>query len=186
MKTTTLTECEIEHAKEITKKRLEFDDRVGAVATPYGKNSLEKLMFIAEVGEVGFCKIFGCYKSLEYQSFPKYDVVYRGKKIDIKTSERKNSWLGVKRISHYLTQPPAGFGLMIVSSLPIVSFAGFISASSILNDKHYRETSDYGTALPHPMWTAEQTELVEDLGWSYENYSATEHLSKGEIWDWNN
>jgi hypothetical protein len=188
MNTITLSESEQHFAKELARKRIEYNQKQNTINTPYN-SSLEQVMEIGVSGEIGFCKLYNIFPSLEFDNYDgcEFDAYLHGKKVEVKTNTREDGWLGVKDTLK-LDRPPDYFALMIASNLPTMGFAGFISSSSILNPYHYVNSKK----LYHPLYVAYQNELIPELPdfrGEYETYTSNTTTTEGqipteEIWDY--
>lgn len=185
METVTLTPSEIHFAKQLAKKRIKHNEKSGTCNTPYGGKTLEQVMTEGVCGEIGFCKLHNIFPSLTFDNYDEagYDAYLHGRKIEIKTNDKGKMF--VKDLPKLDKREADYFALMDSTDFPTMGFAGFISASSLLNRWHYN-SSKY---LFHPCYIAYTNELITELpkqeGWSFENYTRTEgQIPTENIWDY--
>lgn len=161
MMTYTLTDAEQTLVKNITDKRQEYNDKSGAVATPYGKRSLAQINLDAYGAEMAFARLFDTEFNMDTDRHVHYDTYIGGSTVDIKNSDRmKDGWLGVKDLPY--KEKPYWYALVLGSFPGPYKFAGFMSASSVINHNHYRTKIGY-YELPHPMYIANQYELIQEV-----------------------
>jgi len=170
-----LTPCQQWWARAMTKIRIRHNKKVGAKATLYaddedddGNGDDEKKLYInslnAQGGESGFSILHNVFLSQEFDHYDRYDVFYPHKptKTEIKTGDKRGSWLGVKDLSYVYTDPPMYYALM-EGKFPIYWFIGFIRSTDLITKAHWRDAGPSGKPLKHPMFTAWQWELSKTI-----------------------
>ena len=162
----TLTSCQQYWARVLTKWRERNNAKVGTRATLYTKDgrTISANNINSWGGEMGCAVKLNVFPSLEFDKFERHDIWYPHKpfKTEVKTGDRRGTWLGVKALDHIFTDPPTYYVLM-EGEFPTYWFIGFIRSTDLLIQEHYRTCGPSGKLLDHPMYTAEQWELSKTI-----------------------
>ena len=126
-----LNESEQRLAKYIAKRRYEINREKGTVDAKKGEQSNEFVDLEGIAGEIAFCKIYNLYPDLEVkvttQKTDKGDCIYKGHKIDVKTTSYKTG----KLICALWKNNEVDLYALMVGAFPSYEFRGFSYASEL-------------------------------------------------------
>ena len=155
--TITLNEQEVRLAKFIAKRRTEVNRANGIKDSKRGGQDSEFIETEGIAGEIAFCKLFNLYPDLSVdtvtQSTDVGDCVYKGYKVDVKTTSYKSGRL---LSVHWKNDDIEVYALMI-GTIPTYEFKGFAYASELKSDKHL---TDLGRG---DVYCMEQNQLIMDI-----------------------
>tara|TARA_R110000751_G_scaffold71967_4_gene145985 strand:- start:21 stop:491 length:471 start_codon:yes stop_codon:yes gene_type:complete len=126
-----LNESEQRLAKHIAKRRYEINREKGTIDAKKGEQSNEFVDLEGIAGEIAFCKIYNLYPDLEVkvttQKTDKGDCIYKGHKIDVKTTSYKTG----KLICALWKNNEVDLYALMVGAFPSYEFRGFSYAAEL-------------------------------------------------------
>ena len=126
-----LNEAEQRLSKYVAKRRYEVNRNNGTVDAKKGNQSNEFVDLEGIAGEIAFCKISNLYPDLEVkvttQATDKGDCIYKGQKVDVKTTSYNNGRL----ICALWKNNEVDVYALMVGTFPSYEFRGFAMASEL-------------------------------------------------------
>ena len=133
----TLNEAEIRLAKYIGKCRFDNARNNGIANQKMGSQSNQLTDENGMGGEIALCKFLNCYPDMEIVlDLPSYDLVYRGKRIDAKTTTYKDGRL-LATLKTSLGD--ADIYVLVTGQIPDYTLAGWALETELLSDSNIRD-----------------------------------------------
>jgi hypothetical protein len=130
----TLNASEIKICEWIAKNRYASNRNGGVSDKKIGPQSCEETDLEGICGEFAFCKAMNLYPDLSIS--PRKggdDVLFNGKKMDIKTTKYKSGKLLARRSK---SETPSDIYVLIVGQRPDYNIVGWCSSSDLIQDKN--------------------------------------------------
>jgi len=129
-----LTESEIKICEWLAKNRYASNRNGGVSDKKIGPQSCEETDLEGICGEFAFCKAVNLYPDMSIS--PRKggdDVLFNGKKIDIKTTKYKSGKLLARRSK---SETPSDVYVLIVGQRPNYNIVGWCSSADLIQDKN--------------------------------------------------
>jgi hypothetical protein len=129
-----LTESEIKICEWLAKNRYASNRNGGVSDKKIGPQSCEETDLEGICGEFAFCKAVNLYPDMSIS--PRKggdDVLFNGKKIDIKTTKYKSGKLLARKSK---SETPSNVYVLIVGQRPNYNIVGWCSSADLIQDKN--------------------------------------------------
>lgn len=141
-----LNETEQKLSIFLAKKRYASNRNSNVTDKKIGPQSVEDTDLEGVAAEVAFCKAMNIYPDTEINHHPDYDALFKGKKIDIKTTKHRNGLLLATLNKVY---KDIDIYVLVVGNFPKYNLVGFLETKEFLLDRN-KVNLGYGTCYGVP------------------------------------